>query len=124
MIRAQALISEQNDKLLRQWLWAIVIAGVLLRFWGIGFGLPYVYHPDEHNLTYHAFEAGANRLNPGWFEYPSLMMYLLGGLYLVYAGILSASGQIQSISELWTLYQNDPTVFTLLGEVWLRSWGY
>jgi len=117
------MITERQEQRLRQWVLALVILGACLRVWGIGFGLPYAYHPDEHNLTYHALEAGANRLNPGWFEYPSLMMYLLGGVYLLYYLVLHLLGSVQSLSDFWVLYKTEPAGFTLLGRLLVAVMG-
>jgi 4-amino-4-deoxy-L-arabinose transferase-like glycosyltransferase len=109
------VISEIEEKSLRRWILAIMAAGAALRLWGLGFGLPFVLHPDEHNLTFHAMEALANRLNPGWFEYPSLMMYVLAFLYGLYYLVLQLQGAVESGADFWHLYQSDPVAFTIIG---------
>ena len=59
--------------------WAIVLSlGALLRFWGIEFGLPFQYRPDEECLVQSALAFQGGDLNPHFFIYPSLFMYLLG----------------------------------------------
>jgi|GEM_PF-358088 len=56
---------------------AIVLLGLALRLWGINFGLPYTYAPDEPShllVTLQIVKTGD--LNPHWWYYPSLMFYL------------------------------------------------
>lgn len=56
---------------------AVLLLGLVLRFWGIGFGLPYTVAPDEpthFDIGLHIFETGD--LNPHWLNYPSLMFYI------------------------------------------------
>ncbi len=55
----------------------IVALGAGLRFWGINFGLPYTYAPDEPTyltITLQILRSGD--LNPHWWYYPSAMFYL------------------------------------------------
>jgi hypothetical protein len=60
------------------WLLAVVlIGGLLIRVWGINFGLPYLYHADEitnMRLVLRMFRTG--EANPSWFHYPTLFFYL------------------------------------------------
>ena len=68
----------------RQRLIFVAILGVAaaLRFWGLGFGLPNtVTRPDENIVVGTAAGFTIRRtLNPGFFSYPSLYLYVLGGL--------------------------------------------
>ena len=36
----------------------LTLAALLLRLWGVGFGLPYEYHIDEHFYYPHAWSMG------------------------------------------------------------------
>jgi 4-amino-4-deoxy-L-arabinose transferase-like glycosyltransferase len=60
------------------WLLAgVLLLAVSLRAWGIGFGLPHLYHPDEPRYVRIAqtmFTTGD--LNPGFFNFPSLFLYI------------------------------------------------
>jgi hypothetical protein len=50
---------------------------VLLRLWGIGFGLPYDFHPDEPTVIETAFRmASSGDLNPHFFVWPFLFFSL------------------------------------------------
>lgn len=46
------------------------------RFRAIGWGAPFVYHPDEHFVLQPALDiVRTGSLNPHWFQYPSLLIY-------------------------------------------------
>lgn len=55
----------------------ITLTGMALRLWGIKFGLPYTFHPDEQYIIERAFNFSSENLNPHWFQWPgSLLMYI------------------------------------------------
>ncbi|RMG43049.1 MAG: phospholipid carrier-dependent glycosyltransferase [Candidatus Dadabacteria bacterium] len=55
----------------------IVLAGFSIRFYGIDFGLPDHYHPDEVAKVNHVLRMLASGdLNPHYFLHPSLLLYL------------------------------------------------
>ncbi|HVM94757.1 MAG TPA: glycosyltransferase family 39 protein, partial [Candidatus Acidoferrales bacterium] len=59
----------------------VVALALCLRFWAIDWGAPYVYHPDEHLVVHPALNIVHTRdLNPHWFQYPSLLIYLQAGV--------------------------------------------
>jgi hypothetical protein len=63
----------------------VTLAAFLLRLWGINFGLPYLYHPDEPGyvtIAQNIFKTGD--LNPHFFNYPSLFFYLNALAYMPY----------------------------------------
>lgn len=61
---------------------AILLLAVALRLVGIRYGLPYpLLNPDEANIVPHAFAMTHGlHLDPGWYDYPSLLMGLLAPL--------------------------------------------
>ena len=66
---------------------AVALAGLLagalaLRLVGIRYGLPLpLLNPDEQNIVPRAWRISqGGGLDPGWFEYPTLVMYLLAPL--------------------------------------------
>ncbi|MDQ6695552.1 MAG: glycosyltransferase family 39 protein [Chloroflexota bacterium] len=84
------------------WLLPLILLVALgLRLWGLDFGLPYLYHPDEPLLmevSQHIVQTGD--LNPHYFGYPSLFFYInalvmlpfyLGGMLL---GLLRSSAGV------------------------------
>lgn len=63
----------------------VLILAFFLRVWGINFGLPYLYHPDEPGyvgIAQTIFKTGD--LNPHFFHYPSLFLYLNALAYIPY----------------------------------------
>ena len=56
-----------------------------VRFYGIDFGLPHTEcRPDESTLVFEALSFFSGDLNPHFFNYPTLYMYVLFGLYILY----------------------------------------
>ncbi len=56
---------------------AILALALALRFAFIDWGAPFTYHPDEHYLVQPATTIVASGdLNPHWFGYPSLLIYV------------------------------------------------
>ncbi len=68
------------------WLLMLIVAlGLGLRLWGINYGLPYTYGPDEPTyvtITLQMLRTGD--LNAHWWYYPSLMFYLNAAAFLIY----------------------------------------
>lgn len=61
----------------RRWLIAIVLAGAALRFIPIWFGLPYpLARPDEETAVGRAVGLMSGDLNPHFFNWPSLTLYV------------------------------------------------
>jgi len=57
---------------------AILVLAALLRLIGIRYGLPLtVLNPDEASIVPRAWRMGHGHLDPGWYDYPSLLMGLL-----------------------------------------------
>lgn len=55
----------------------LVVIAAWLRFQGADAGLPYCWHPDEPKLINKGIEMlQSGDLNPHWFHYPSLPMYI------------------------------------------------
>src|SRR4026207_2407584 len=82
-------VSPRTERLL---LVAAAAAGLAVRFWGLKFGLPVVYsRPDELLLIGVVIGFFRGDPNPHFFEYPTLYLYVLAGVYcLFYARSLLA----------------------------------
>lgn len=94
---------------------AIVLAGGILRFTGLGFGLPAVYNPDEVAIMNRAMALAPNGLNPGNFLYPSLYFYALfawEGLLFVAGWI---AGRFDSLVAFEREFFRDPSIHYLAG---------
>jgi hypothetical protein len=84
---------------------ALLAVAALARISGNDYGLPHTYHPDEGLIVNRAVRFHAGDLDPRFFNWPSLYMYLLSGVYgLVYGlrGVVVSFGQ-------------DPVSFYLIG---------
>jgi 4-amino-4-deoxy-L-arabinose transferase-like glycosyltransferase len=94
---------------------AITIGAFALREIGTGFGLPYHYHWDEPTIVNRAMRMGGGDLNPHFFYYPALSMYVTfvteAGLYLV-GHLLHV---YSSVNAFAAAYFTDSTPFYLLG---------
>jgi len=97
---------------------AILLLGLLLRLWGIGFGLPNIYcRPDETILVHRALAIASGDLNPHFFNYPSFQFYLLAIAYGIYFVLGYIGGQFSSVADFERLYFFDPSPFFLYGRL-------
>ena len=60
----------------------LLIFGVSLRFYGVDWSLPNLFHPDETRLLYAVNDLEPNHWNPKFFAYGSLPIYLLKIVHL------------------------------------------
>ena len=98
---------------------AIVLAALILRVWGIGFGLPFQAHQDEPIVVNHALAYGSGDLNPHFFHIPPFTSYLL---FLVYGALFIAgkiAGAWGSAQEMALAFFRDPSVFYLTGRLFI-----
>ena len=75
-----------NKKILIGILIIILAVGFLIRFNGLffGFPMPQIAHPDEPHLVNRALNIiKTGNLNPNFFNYPSLMIYILSIFYFI-----------------------------------------
>ena len=92
-----------------------------LRVFGIQYGLPAVYNPDEVAIMARALSFAKGTLNPHNFLYPTLYFYVLFGWVGAYLGAVWLAGGVSTVAELQALYFTNPTgIYTagrLLGAV-------
>lgn len=91
----------------------ILLAALALRLWGIGFGLPFTYHYDEHFYVTGALNLGKGMVG----EHPDPTGYtnILFGEYVVYFLLGRLLGIFDSISAFETAYRTNASAFYLLG---------
>ncbi len=97
-------------------LMGILLSAMILRLWGIDFGLPYIYHTDEWFEIKRALKLGAgiydfDRVTKGGY------FYLLFLEYGVYFTILKVFQIIKSSNDFLYNMFIDPTVIWLIGRV-------
>lgn len=93
----------------------ILLVALLLRLWGIGFGLPYEYHVDEVQYVRQAATMGSRGFEPVWWNNPPFYKYVLfaeyGGLFVI-GRVL---GLYTSAADFGAQLMVDPTLLYLLG---------
>lgn len=93
---------------------ALLALALVLRLWGIGFGLPHLEaRPDELEVVGRAIRLLSGDLNPHFFHYPSLYFYTLGLLYALWGAASMVLGG--SWAELLREAAVDPGGFILVG---------
>ncbi len=63
---------------------AILAVAFFFRVYGIDFGLPYIYHPDEPSIVNRALSMlHTGDFSPHWFNWPSLYIYIQALVYFM-----------------------------------------
>lgn len=96
-------------------LFVIVAAAFALRVAGNGFGLPDELNVDEAHFVPRAIRFGTGDLNPHFFLYPTLYMYMLFAAYAIYFVFGRVTGVFPSAEAFAIQYFDDPTAFYLIG---------
>jgi 4-amino-4-deoxy-L-arabinose transferase-like glycosyltransferase len=78
---SRLLLALERPRVRRTALGVILAVAAAMRLWGITWGLPdrthlFSYHPDEYFSLSAAFSLAQGDLNPRFFNYPSLYLYL------------------------------------------------
>ena len=103
---------------LKYLLGSIIILGFVIRLWGIGFGLPGTFFPDDEQLIVNkAIAMGSGDLNPYSFAYPTLQMYLTALLYGMLFIIGRLLGILSSVQDYQYLYFTNQTIFYLANRI-------
>lgn len=99
----------------------ITLLGGGLRLWGLDFGLPNLTRPDENHLSkfvmnfiLQSFFAGQPDLNPHFFHYPSLFIYLLSVAFGAYYLIGHLLGWFPDGNAFFQMYYSDWSAFHLI----------
>ncbi len=87
-----------------RWLWVllgVLALGLGLRVWGIRFGLPFVYHPDEGALVMPALKIlQTGDFRPTHLYYGSAYIYSLTTLYIPFFLFSAWRGTLKVVAEL------------------------
>jgi dolichyl-phosphate-mannose-protein mannosyltransferase len=88
-----------------------------LRLWGIGFGLPYLYHPDEPAYVLQALAVARGLPDGLTFANPPLYKYLLLGEYGLAYGTERLAGITRSQAQFIQQFRADPSVLYLIARL-------
>lgn len=101
LLAPRVLRTDHRIWLHRGALLAVLLAGAVLRFRGLGWSLPFVPHPDEPavvNIAQRILVTGD--LNPRRFIYPSLYIYLQAAVYVPHLLWGFAQGTYARVGDL------------------------
>ena len=94
---------------------AIVMVGLAVRLWGLTFGLPLVYaRPDELLLIGKVVEFFRGDPNPHFFEYPTLYLYTIAGVYAIYYGWGLIGGRFTDAPHFLATFKTHHEPFFLI----------
>src|SRR5262245_36738161 len=98
-----------SERVFRLALLFVLAVGLAVRVWSASYGLPDLYHPDEPRIVERAVRFHQGDLNPRFFNWPSLYMYVLAGVYGVVFG-----GSPDGVAGA---FGRDPALFYLVGRL-------
>lgn len=104
-----------NKNVTTRLLVVLVAVAFGLRLWGIGFGLPFTYHPDEYQYVEDALGFFSGDLNPHRFNNPALFKYFLFGEYALVRAIAPQPGPPTDQASLASFYWLGRLTNALLG---------
>ncbi len=96
---------------------AIFVAALALRVWGIDFGLPALYHPDEPAYVLQALGVGRGLPNGLTFADPPLFKYMLLGEYAATYGLERVTRATTSAEDFISQFRADPSRLYLLARL-------
>ncbi len=105
---------EHRDRLL---VVALVGCAAWLRIWHLGQGLPDFVEeaiPLRRAMAMGGWQAGHVDLDPRFFNYPSLVIYLELALVRLQILVSTLGGHLASAADFWVRFQTDPTGPVLL----------
>lgn len=102
-----------TERRARRWLLLILALALAIRLWNIDY--PAWKYTDEQSVVDRALLIGRQGLNPGWFVYPSLFLYVLFGLDGVFYVLGNLLGLFSSPEEFAAFYFSHPLALHLVG---------
>jgi Dolichyl-phosphate-mannose-protein mannosyltransferase len=103
---------------------AILLIGVIVRVWGINFGLPHTEcRPDETAIISRSLGFFSGDFNPHFFIYPTLYMYALFGVYGMYYFMGKMFGIYSSTDDLIQEFIYNPSQLYLINRYVSASFG-
>lgn len=108
-------MGEPTERTARLALAGILVVGLSVRLWGITFGLPHVLaRPDELFILGISIRMHQGFANPNMFDYPSLYLYLVAGLFSLYYGWGRVTGRFATHAAFLDAFRTNWTPFFLI----------
>jgi 4-amino-4-deoxy-L-arabinose transferase-like glycosyltransferase len=85
--------------------------------------LPEAAHPDETAIVRRALAMGGGDLNPHFYKYPSLWIYLVFLTQAAAAGMGLAAGVFRGVEDLAVLAFSNPTLYFLVARLFAGALG-
>ncbi|OGM27010.1 hypothetical protein A3D00_01915 [Candidatus Woesebacteria bacterium RIFCSPHIGHO2_02_FULL_38_9] len=95
----------------------ILVLALIVRIWGVNFGLPQKHIIDEQAIVYSVFYAANYKLNAGLYLHAPLLPYILLFEYGCYFIVGRIIGIFSSTNDFAVSYLKDPTTLFLLGRL-------
>lgn len=95
----------------------ILAGGFLLNVSSIGWGLPHIYFPDESFIINRALRMGTFNLDPEYYGYGVLHVYLLAFLYAVDFVFSYLVGSVHSADDFALAFFRDPSAIYLISRM-------
>jgi hypothetical protein len=99
------------------WLAAILVLAAAVRLYGIKYGLPSVFNPDETPILNRALAFAKGDPNPHNFVYPTLYFYALFAWEALFFVAGRLAGVFESVADFQRQFFIDPSAHFLAGRV-------
>jgi hypothetical protein len=99
----------------------ILVLALLLRLWGVKFGLPSLHDPDEPIFLMSAIKLLRDHtLNPGWFGHPgTTTIYVMALIDIMLVIGSKLTGLYPSVNAFTAAIYNDPGIVVLPGRLFI-----
>ncbi len=101
----------------------LVVTGFAMRVWGNRFGLPFLYHEDEGEIVRRALRMPIDGPNPGWYQYPTLYVYVQAVAYTALWVVGRITGSAPSYAVFADAATLDPTAVYAIGRTVTAAFG-
>jgi hypothetical protein len=102
----------------------VLIAGAAVRFWGLQFGLPHTLaQADESLVARTAVDVARGHFNPGFFNYPSLFIYVTGAAYATRCAAQALTGRFGSFTACTDSWPTEWEPFFLIARAISAAFG-
>lgn len=94
---------------------AVLLLAAAMRFWGIQFGFPGLYRPDEEYLANAVLSIDRGDFNPHFFYYPSFHMYFNVVVWRLYVLVEMLLGNYTPPQPITQFLAQHPNIIYLIG---------